>query len=131
MTSGRVMIVLGLAIIVGLILCVPGVVYAKNDIVVSVCDPRHPGTEVYEGSTVNTAVTVPPVSYGENRELGTLRVSGRKGIDQALHVGDRIMLCFAFGHSIHEDSGCAELSKICQLACRSGRSEQSIIRCFR
>ncbi|MFZ5642939.1 MAG: S-layer homology domain-containing protein [Bacillota bacterium] len=73
------------------LLSVPGIASADTDIKVLITIPGRSGEEVYEGTTVNTAQSTPVVYYGDNRSLGTLRVSGKKDISNPIKNGDRIM----------------------------------------
>ncbi|MGE5415835.1 MAG: S-layer homology domain-containing protein [Acidobacteriota bacterium] len=95
----RLKTVVFLGLIIALITIVPVSAYGQSDIVVHICDPRHPGTESYEGTTIYSAISVPSVPYGANRELGTLRVTGKNGKNLSLKQGDRIMVVLPIGTS--------------------------------
>ncbi|MGE5421989.1 MAG: S-layer homology domain-containing protein, partial [Ignavibacteriales bacterium] len=53
-------------------------------------DPTRQGVDVYEGNTVNNALSVPVVTYGDNRTLGTLRVTGKQGIVVPVRPGNQV-----------------------------------------
>ncbi len=85
-------------VIIGLVLFVPQSVQAETDLVISISDPDKPKGEVnYEGNTINTVLSQPVVSYGENRELGTVRISGKAGIAVPVSPGQKIMVSLPKG----------------------------------
>ena len=88
-----------LSIMVALLLSVtiPATVWADSDIKITVTDPNRGGGVFNEGTTVNTVFSSPKVSNGENRVLGTLRISGKKGIAVPLQQGNRVMVSLPLG----------------------------------
>ncbi|PKM78036.1 MAG: S-layer homology domain-containing protein [Firmicutes bacterium HGW-Firmicutes-15] len=91
----------------GVILLIPQSVMAETELVIRISDPDKPeginnpdkpeGGVTSEGNTINTVLSQPVVSYGENRELGTLRISGKPGIAVPLSPGQKIMISLPKG----------------------------------
>lgn len=80
-------------------LILPNQVGADTDIKVRICDPERidDGEESEEGNTINRVLSAPRVSYGENRELGTIQIIGKEGIAIPLSEGQKIMLILPVG----------------------------------
>lgn len=79
-------------------LSAPSMVFANTDIVISVKDPtRDQGGEWYEGTTVNTVLSQPVVNIGDNRVLGTLRITGKQGVSVPLQPGNKVMITLPVG----------------------------------
>ena len=94
--SGRFLLLMLLLML--LLLITPVAVWAESDIKITVTDPTRQGGVFYEGATVNEGTTVntvlssPQVSHGENKVLGTLRITGKKGIAEPVQQGNRVMV---------------------------------------
>jgi hypothetical protein len=87
-----------LFIFLGLALILPQSVQAETELVINICDPDKPkGAVDYEGNTINTVLSQPEVSYGENRELGTVRITGKPGIVVPVSPGQKIMVSLPQG----------------------------------
>jgi len=80
-----------------LLIITPALSQADTDIKINVCDPTSTGEVKYEGTTVNTVLDTPTVSFGENRKLGTLRITGKQGVDVPLRPGNRVMVTLPEG----------------------------------
>lgn len=80
-------------------LAIPAVSWAESDIKISVSDPDKTGQVQYTGSTVNTVLDTPTVPFGANRVLGTLRISGKKGIDMPIKPGNKVKVSLPVGLS--------------------------------
>ena len=93
--SGKLL--LSILLITLSLVVIPTAVLADSDIRINVSDPTRKGEAVYEGTTVNTVLSSPNVSNGENRVLGTLRITGKKGIAVAVKKGNRVMVSLPFG----------------------------------
>jgi len=76
---------------------VPSVGIAASDIVVTVSDPGSIGEKTSEGNTVNTVMSTPTVSFGENRVLGTLRITGKKDVSVPVKPGNKVMVSLPVG----------------------------------
>lgn len=81
---------LALALVLWLFL--PTVAFADGNIVISVSDPDARVGENHEGNTVNSVLSAPTVTYGDDRVLGTLRITGKKDISVPLAPGNKIMV---------------------------------------
>lgn len=88
--SGRGVFLLMVFLIVCLV--VPTAAGADGDITISVKDPSGKVGGNIEGTTVNTVLSTPRVSYGENRVLGTLRITGKKDISVPVQPGNRVLV---------------------------------------
>ncbi|MDD3879663.1 MAG: hypothetical protein PHP26_06700, partial [Syntrophomonas sp.] len=79
----------------------PTRVLADTDIKVRICDPDRINDEgdLQEGNTINQVLSAPTVSYGENRELGTVQITGKAGVAVPLSAGQKIMLILPWGIS--------------------------------
>ncbi|MDD3365285.1 MAG: S-layer homology domain-containing protein [Syntrophomonas sp.] len=85
-------------VFLGVVLLSPQSVEAETDLVISISDPDKPKGEVNsEGNTINTVLSQPVVSYGENRELGTVRISGKPGIAVPVSSGQKIRVSLPKG----------------------------------
>lgn len=78
---------------------VPAIAWANTDIKITISDPSKVGKNPYQGTIVNTALSTPTVSFGENRALATLRITGKHGIAKPLQPGDKIMVALPIGLS--------------------------------
>lgn len=74
-----------------IILLNPGKGFA-GDFCINVSDPDRPGQQDYQGSTINSALDVPSIHWGDNQVLGTLRITGKKGMDIPLAAGNKIKI---------------------------------------
>ena len=66
--------------------------YANGPIGLTVSDPLAKGEQKGDGTTINTVLTVPTVTYGDNKEMGTLRITGKEWLAMPLAPGARIMV---------------------------------------
>ncbi len=84
-----------------LMLFSPTRVLADTDIKVRICDPDRINDEedAQEGNTINQVLSAPAVSYGENRELGSVQITGKAGIAVPLSEGQKIMVILPWGTS--------------------------------
>jgi len=89
--------ILMLTVLLLILLSVPSIAFAYNDIAVTVSDPDREGEEVREGTTVNTALSVPKVLFGDNRVVGTLRITGKENVSVPLSPGNRVMVSLPVG----------------------------------
>lgn len=80
----------GIVVLLAVLACIPVPVYAEGDITILITDPTRKGVDVYEGNTVNNALSVPVVTYGDNQTLGTLRVTGKQGIGVPVRSGNQV-----------------------------------------
>lgn len=78
-------------------LLVPASAYADGDIVISITDPTRQGAQVYEGGTVNNALSVPVITHGDDRTLGTLRITGKSGISVPVLEGNQVKVELPLG----------------------------------
>lgn len=72
-------------------------VWATADLKITVTDPRRQGVQVYDGSTINTPLDTPTVYPGDNRKLGTLRISGKSGLSEPVRPGDQVKVTLPYG----------------------------------
>lgn len=92
-----------LAVICWALLCVllvPAPGSAAGDIGIAVSDPDHEtgsDGESYIGNTVNSILFVPTVTYGDNKVMGTLRITGRDDVDVPVQPGNKIKITLPFG----------------------------------
>lgn len=86
--TGKWFMLLGAFLI--LLLC-PGKTLA-GDFSINVSDPDRPGQNDYEGSTINSVLSVPSIHLGDNQVLGTLRITGKKEINVPLSEGNKVMI---------------------------------------
>lgn len=89
----------------------PGVVQADTSLKVNICDPDHPGGVGGEGNTVNTVLSTPTVNAGSNRELGTIRISGKPGIPVPVQVGQKIMIILPAGTAYMQPANASNFQK--------------------
>ncbi len=86
------------AVCLGVVLFLPQSVKADTNLVVKISDPDRPqGETQYIGNTVYTVLSNPVVTWGENRELGTLRVNGKPGIAVPVYPGNKIQISLPKG----------------------------------
>ena len=75
------------------VLFAPGMVFASTDISITVTDPaRNQGSQWYSGITVSTVHTQPLVSMGDNRVLGTVRITGKQDVSVPFQSGNKVMI---------------------------------------
>lgn len=84
-------------VIVLLSVTIPNVVWADSEMKITVTDPDHGSGVFNEGTTVNTVLSTPKVNFGENRVLGTLRISGKQGISEPVQQGNKVMVSLPLG----------------------------------
>ena len=89
-------IFLRVAFIVMFCLFVPTATWAA-DVKISVSDPEKTQGLNHSGNTVNTVLATPTVTIGENRVLGTLRITGKEGIDLPLRPGNKVRVALPAG----------------------------------
>lgn len=78
----------------------PDLVLADTDIKITICDPDHLGQkELQEGNTINTVLSAPSVSYGENKILGTVQITGKPGIKIPVPEKQKVMVILPPGIS--------------------------------
>ncbi len=71
----------------------PAQVLADTDIKLIICDPDYINEgDPKEGNTVNAVLSAPSISHGENRELGTVQITGKPGIAIPVHEGQKLMI---------------------------------------
>lgn len=71
----------------------PVQVLADTDIKLTIGDPDYIDKEdSQEGNTVNTVLTSPIISHGENKELGTVQITGKPGIAIPVREGQKLMI---------------------------------------
>ncbi|MEN6351764.1 MAG: S-layer homology domain-containing protein [Syntrophomonas sp.] len=87
----RVRVPAGFFIILIILLLSPGTAFA-GDFSIRVSDPDQPGQQDYQGSTVNSVLSVPSIRFADNQVMGTLRITGKKGIDVPLSEGNKVMI---------------------------------------
>ncbi|GBF33570.1 hypothetical protein DCCM_2673 [Desulfocucumis palustris] len=75
---------------------VPAAANDPDDIVLKVENPDST-MQSGEGSTVNTILSAPTVTYGDSKELGTLRISGKEGVSVPVQSGARIRVTLPVG----------------------------------
>ncbi len=83
------------------LLSIPGIAAAETDIKLTICDPDRPYIpgQQQEGNTAYTVLSSPQVSYGENRELGTVRAAGKPGIAVPVKPGQKVKIILPVGIS--------------------------------
>jgi len=82
----------------GVFLVLPPPVKADTNLVITISDPDKPiGEQNYQGNTINTVLSNPVVQSGVNRELGTLRISGKPEIAVPVLPGQRIKISLPKG----------------------------------
>lgn len=85
---------------------------AETSLKVNLCDPEHPeGSIGCEGNTINTVLTQPTVFAGSNRELGTIRISGKPGITVPVQIGQKIMLTLPAGTAYMQPANVSTFQK--------------------
>lgn len=94
----------GYLVLAGLVLlgllALPGMAAAETEIRVTIDDPDHPHPNgQQEGNTIYNVLSSPQVSYGENRELGTVRASGKPGIAVPVRQGQKVRITLPYGIS--------------------------------
>ena len=83
--------IVALAII--LFLDPPVQVLADTDIKLIICDPDYIDKgNPQEGNTVNAVLSANSIYHGENRELGTVQITGKPGIAIPVHEGQKLMI---------------------------------------
>ncbi|WP_422698352.1 S-layer homology domain-containing protein [Desulfotomaculum nigrificans] len=88
-----------LVVVLLLWLAIPAASWAETDIKISVSDPDKKDQADYIGTTVNKVLDTPTVSFGENRVLGTLRITGKEGIDTPIKPGNKVKVSLPVGLS--------------------------------
>lgn len=78
-------------------LVAPAAAGAEGNIVIKVSDPDAKAGENYEGNTINSVLSTPTVAYGDNRIMGTLRITGKKDISVPLSPGNKVMVTLPLG----------------------------------
>lgn len=78
-------------------LVIPTAAQAGGHIIITVTNPDHNGKGDYIGNTVNTVLSTPNVSFGENRVLGTMRITGKKNITTPVKQGDKVKVSLPVG----------------------------------
>ena len=73
-------------------LFLPTVAFADGNIAITVSYPGARVGENHEGNMVNSVLSTPTVTYGDDRVLGTLRITGKKDICVPLAPGNKIMV---------------------------------------
>ncbi len=73
-------------------LFMPAAAGAAGDIAIRVSNPDAGAEEGYEGNTINSVLSTPMVTYGDNKIMGTLRVTGKKDVAVPLRPGNKIMV---------------------------------------
>lgn len=91
--------VLFLTVFLMMLLVVPFTSWASTDIKISVTNPEKNGEVNYEGTTVNKVLGTPTVFFGENRVLGTLRITGKEGVATPIRPGNKVMVSLPMGLS--------------------------------
>ncbi len=86
-----------LTAVIVICLLIPAAANASGDITISITDPTRQGVQVYEGNTVNNALSVPVITYGDDRTLGTLRVTGKAGISVPVREGNQVKVELPLG----------------------------------
>ncbi len=84
-------------VVVFIWLFAPAAAGADSNIVIKVSDPDARAGENYEGNTINSVLSTPTVTYGDNRIMGTLRITGKKDISVPLRPGNKVMLTLPLG----------------------------------
>lgn len=71
----------------------PAQVLANTDIKLTICDPDYINEgDPQEGNTVNTVLSSPSISHGENKELGTVQIAGKPGIAIPVQEGQKLLV---------------------------------------
>jgi len=87
-----------LVVCLGVLLVLPQAVKADTNLVITISDPDSPiGEQNHAGNTINTVLSNPVVHWGENRELGTVRIIGKPEIVVPLLPGQRIKISLPKG----------------------------------
>jgi len=87
-----------LVVCLGVFLALPQSVKADTNLAITISDPDRPtGEQNYAGNTINTVLSNPVVHWGENRELGTLRIIGKPEIAVPALPGQRIKISLPKG----------------------------------
>lgn len=73
-------------------LFLPAAAFADGNVVITVSDPDARAGVNHNGNTVNSVLSTPTVTYGEDRIMGTLRITGKKDISVPLAPGNKIMV---------------------------------------
>lgn len=82
-----------------LFLC-PGLAAAQADISISISDPDIPaGAGQQEGNTIYSVLSSPQVTFGEDRELGTVRAIGKPGVAIPVPQGKKVKITLPPGTS--------------------------------
>lgn len=94
--------VLGIAVVLTLCLTFLGAplpAFADGTICLNVSNPDYPdgGPEIEGNNTVNTVLSVPTVTFGADKTMGTLRITGKDGISVPFKPGDKIMVSLPLG----------------------------------
>ncbi|OPX89907.1 MAG: Cellulosome-anchoring protein precursor [Pelotomaculum sp. PtaB.Bin104] len=76
---------------------IPSIGFADSDIAITVSDPDSGGEKIHEGNTINTVLSTPNVSFGDNRVMGTLRITGKKDISIPVKPGNKVMVTLPVG----------------------------------
>ncbi len=84
-------------VVVFIWLFAPAAAGADSNIVIKVSDPDARAGENYEGNTINSVLSTPTVTYGDNRIMGTLRITGKKDISVPLRPGNKVMVTLPLG----------------------------------
>ncbi|NPV92995.1 MAG: S-layer homology domain-containing protein [Firmicutes bacterium] len=81
-----------------LLLCFPAAALAEGGFSIDVSDPDSTaGVDNYIGSTVNTALSVPRVGFGDERALGTLRITEKTGAEASVSEGNKVKISLPLG----------------------------------
>ncbi|MDD4802765.1 MAG: S-layer homology domain-containing protein [Syntrophomonas sp.] len=92
-------ITLGLVVFWGVLVLLPQSVLAETELIITISDPDKTAADTVdcEGNTLNTVLENPVVSYGDNRKLGTVRISGKPGIAVPVSPGQKIKVSLPAG----------------------------------
>lgn len=91
------LLVFNLALI--LIFVMPLFAFADTDIKIRINDPDRSDVSGQEGNTVYSVLSAPQVGLGENRELGTMRATGKPGIAVPVAQGQKVQITLPVGIS--------------------------------
>lgn len=91
------LLVLNLALI--LIFVMPLFALADTDIKIVINDPDRADVSGQGGNTVYSVLSAPQVGFGENRELGTMRATGKPGIAVPVARGQKVQITLPVGIS--------------------------------
>jgi len=86
------------AALLALLVILPGMARAESSIVLSIISPVS-GQPEYKVTAVNAGEDTPTVYFGDNRNLITARVTGKKEAGAEVKAGDRIMAVLPVGLS--------------------------------